>query len=142
MLYFKLKKPVFDTAELLKYGALAIVGFTFALWIKHFLLNIYALPISFAYPVLLLGLLNSALTILIAGLILLVAFMPIIKRKQLSFNLAASSIAFLLLGMYFIIYFTVSLFNQRYLDFLLLTELWAVAFVILGVGCMMRRNSS
>jgi hypothetical protein len=142
LLSFKLKKAVLDRHQLLKWSAIAIVAFTFALWIKHFLLNLYALPINLQDPVLLLGLLNSALTMLIACFILIFAFMPIIKRKQLGFSFVAVGVAFLLIGLYFVMYIVVSLFNQRYLDYLLLTEIWAVAFAILGIGCILRRHSS
>ena len=48
MLYFKLKSKNVDIKEVAKWGALAITGFIFALWSKHFLLAIYALPLNFS----------------------------------------------------------------------------------------------
>jgi len=134
MLYSKMKKPNLDNAELYKWGAVGVISFTFALWVKHFLLNLYALPISLVNPVLLAGLLNSVLTMLFAGLILTIAFLPIVRRKQLNFSLRTVGAAFLLIGVYFLIYLVIASLNQRYLSFLALTELWAIAFLIPAAG--------
>jgi hypothetical protein len=140
ILYIKLRKPTSAKNELFKWGAIAVVGFTFALWIKHFLLNLYALPVNFENPILIVGLLNSMLTIMLAGLILLVAFIPIIRKKSLEFNYKAVGVAFVLIGIYFVIYIIVSLFIQRYMDFLMLTELWAIAFIIPGIGYIIKNH--
>jgi len=134
ILYTKLKKPNLDGAKVYSWVAVAVVGFTFALWVKHFLLNLYALPINLVNPVLLAGLLNSAFTIFFAGLILLIVFLPVIRRKQLNFSSKFVGVGFLLIGLYFLIYVVISLLNQRYSSFLVLTELWAIAFVIPGIG--------
>ena len=134
VLYTKIKEPNLNLAELYRWGAVAIVGFTFALWVKHFLMNLYALPVSVVDPVLLVGFLNSALTMLFAGFVLLVAFLPLIRRKQLCFNIKLAGVGFVLVGLYFLVYMAVSLVNRSYLSFLGLTELWAVAFLIMGVG--------
>jgi len=132
--YTKMKKPNLDIAQVYSWVGVAVVGFTFALWVKHFFLNLYALPINLVNPVLLAGLLNSAFTMFFAGLILLIAFLPVIRRKQLNFNSKVVGVGFLLIGLYFLIYVLISLLNQRYLSFLVLTELWAIAFVIPGIG--------
>lgn len=140
ILYTKLKKPTLDVAQLFKWGAIAIIGFTFALWAKHFLLNLYALPIDFTNPTLLLGFLNSALTLLVAGLILIVTFLPVIRSQKLSFNSKAVGAAFVLVGVYFVIYVLISLLNQRFMNFLVLTELWAIAMLILGAGVLRKKT--
>ena len=134
ILYTKMKNPNLDVAQVYSWAAVAVVGFTFALWVKHFLLNLYALPINLVNPVLLAGLLNSAFTIFFAGLILLIVFLPVIRRKQLNFSSKFVGVGFLLIGLYFLIYVVISLLNQRYSSFLVLTELWAIAFVIPGIG--------
>lgn len=139
VLYTKMKKSSLDLTEISRWGALSIVGFTFALWVKHFLLNLYALPINLEDPVLLVGFLNSALTMLLAGVFLLVAFLPVIQRKQLGFNFRVAGVAFLLIGVYFLVYIAVSLVNQGYLSFLGLTEWWAVSFLVMGVGFLARQ---
>jgi len=129
-----MKNPNLDVAQVYSWAAVAVVGFTFALWVKHFLLNLYALPINLVNPVLLAGLLNSAFTIFFAGLILLIVFLPVIRRKQLNFSSKFVGVGFLLIGLYFLIYVVISLLNQRYSSFLVLSELWAIAFVIPGIG--------
>ena len=80
-LYFKLKRNA-EIQEVAKWGALAIVGFIFALWSKHFLLALYALPLNFSIPSFLVGFLNSALTLLIAGIIMLIVFSASLQEKE------------------------------------------------------------
>ena len=140
ILYTKLKKPTLDVAQLFRWGAIAIIGFTFALWAKHFLLNLYALPIDFTNPTLLLGFLNSALTLLVAGLILIGAFLPVIRMQKLSFNSKAVAAAFILTGVYFAMYVMISLLNQRFMNYLFLTELWAIAMLLLGAGVLRKKT--
>jgi hypothetical protein len=139
MLYLNLKKAPIDKAQMFKWGAIAVVGYTFALWIKHFLLMIYALPINLANSILVVGSLNATLTILVAGLILTVTFLPIIRKRRLSFNSRLAGVGFLLIGVHFVVYVVVSLLVQRYWDFMMLTELWALAFIILSIGYISKR---
>jgi hypothetical protein len=139
MLYSTLKKTPIDKVQMFKWGAIAIIGYTFALWIKHFLLMLYALPINFANPILVVGSLNATLTILVAGLILTATFLPIMRKQRLSFNSRLAGIGFLLIGLHFVVYFAVSLMIQRYWDFMMLTELWALAFIILSFGYIFKR---
>ncbi len=138
--YLKMRKPSVDKTEVYKWGAVSIVAFTFALWVKHFFLNLYALPVNLADPILLTGLLNSTLTLLIGGLILSVAFLPIIRRKQLSFDSRFAGVGFLLIGMYFVVYLAISLLNQEYMGALGLTELWGIAFLIMGAGFLAEKH--
>jgi hypothetical protein len=137
-----LRKSKLDGALALKWGAIAIIGFVLAMWMKHLLLNIYALPIDYSNPALLFGFVNSALTLLFAGLILVFAFLPIINCRKQSFNPRIVGTAFLLVGFYFIGYLLVALVNQSYFNYLFLTELWCVAFVILGAGYMLKAKQT
>ena len=139
MLYSTLKKTPIDKTQMYKWGAIAIIGYTFALWIKHFLLMLYALPINLANPVLAVGSLNATLTILVAGLILTATFLPIIRKQKLSFNPRLAGLGFLLIGVHFVVYIAVSLLVQRYWDFMMLTELWALAFIVLSIDYISRR---
>jgi hypothetical protein len=139
MLYLTLRKAPIDRAQMFRWGAVAIVGYTFALWIKHFLLMLYALPFNLANPILVVGSLNATSTILAAGLILTVTFLPMIRRQRLSFNPRLAGVGFLLIGLHFVIYISMSLLIQRYWDFMMLTELWALAFIILSVGYISKR---
>jgi uncharacterized membrane protein len=140
MLYSNMKKPNLSNAELFRWGAIGAIGFTFALWVKHFLLNVYALPISLEDPVLSTGFLNSALTMLVAGLILIMALFPVIRRKRLNHGLKLVAAGSLLIGVYFIIYVAISSVNQRYSSFVSLTELWAIAFIIPGIGLILEKD--
>ena len=140
MLYLKMRRANVEIAKLFRWGAIAVVSYVFALWVKHFLFNLYALPIDFDSPVLLVGLFNSTLTMLIAGLILLATFMPVIKERKTSFNSKAVGIAFILIGTYFVIYILVALVNPDYLAFLPLTERWAIILTVLGVGFLIERR--
>ncbi len=141
VLYIKTRRLKIETVQLLKWGAIAVVNYIFALWIKHFLFNLYALPIDVVNPVLLVGLLNSTLTMLIAAIILFFASMPVIRGKITSFNSRVVGSTFILIGVYFIIYILVALVDSGYLAFLPLTELWAISFSILGVGFLIERSS-
>jgi hypothetical protein len=136
VLYKKLKHPNLDIAKLFKWGAIGIVNFTFALWVKHLLLNIYALPINVADPVLLLGFLNSALTLLTAALVLMVTFLPVIREKKIAFSSRGIGVSLVLIGVYFIVYVLVATLNQRYLSFLELTELWTITMPIVGLSLL------
>ena len=141
LLYAKMRRPNVESTKLFKWGAIAVTSFVFSLWVKHFLFNLYALPIDLASPVLVLGLLNSTLTMLTAALILLFTFLPVIKKKTRSFSSRAVGIAFILIGVYFIIYILVALANPGYMACLGLTELWAITFAILGTGFLIERES-
>ncbi len=122
------------------WGAIAVIGFTFGLWVKHFLLNLYALPIDFADPVLLAGLFNSAFTMLLAGLILAVALLPVIRKDNAEFSSKLVGIGLLLIGTYVLVYLLISSINQVYLNFLTLTDVWAIAFLVTGIVFIRKRN--
>lgn len=141
LLYVKTRNPNVKNTQLFKWSAIAIISFVFALWVKHFIFNFYALPIDSANPILMLGLLNSTFTMLAASLILLFTFLPIIRGKTEGFSSRQVGIAFVLVSVYFIIYILVALVNSGYMDFLTLTELWAIALGILGAGFLIKRET-
>ncbi len=140
VLYFTIKNRNSTRLDLYKWGAVALIGFTFGLWVKHFLLNLYALPIDFADPVLLVGLINSAFTMLFAGLILAIALLPIIRKERGEFSSRLVGIGLLLVGTYVLIYLLISLVNQIYLNFLTLTDVWAIAYLVSGIGLIRKRT--
>src|SRR4030067_2136484 len=141
LLYTKMRRPNVENTKLFKWGAIAVTSFVFSLWTKHFLFNLYALPIDLASPILVVGLLNSTLTMLTAALILLLTFLPVIRGKTRSFSSRAVGIAFILIGVYFVIYILAALLNPGYMAFLWLTELWAITLAILGTGFLIKRES-
>jgi hypothetical protein len=140
VLYSKLRKPIKNSGQLNRWIAIAAVGFTFALWVKHFFLNLYAIQVNLADPIMFVGFLNSALTLLVAGIFLLYALLPVIRRNQNNFNARILGVAFLLIAVYFMVFIIVSLLNPSYMMFLGLTDLWALAFIIPGLG-LVRSNS-
>jgi hypothetical protein len=137
--FAKIRDPTSEKPVLFKWGAIAIGSYTFALWVKHFFFNLYALPIDFGNPILFVGLLNSTLTMLVAAIIMLVAFNSVIRYKTMNFSSRGVGIALIAVGAYFIIYILVALLNPGYMVFLPLTELWALSFFILGVSILKQR---
>ncbi len=133
-LYKRLKNPTVNRVEIVRWLAIGITSFVFALWVKHFIFNLYALPIDFNDPILVLGLLNSSLTLLLAAAGLLVTFLPAIRGKSVVFNSKTMGISLILIGVYFIVYVGISLLSPPYLSYLTLTELWAVTMPIIGLS--------
>ncbi len=140
-LYSKLKSKNLEITEVAKWGALAVTGFIFALWAKHFLLAIYALPLNFSKPIFIIGFLNSALTLLIAGIIMIVVLMPLYKRKSTSFNTKAFGAALILAGLYATIFALIALFNIEYMRWISLIDWWTIIFVVLGIGFLIVNKS-
>ena len=139
VLYFKMRNQETYNPQILRWCAIAAVSFVFSLWIKHFMFNLYALPIDLANPILVIGLLNSTLTILAAATILLVTLTPVITTQSAAINKKMIGLAFVLMGAYFVIYILVASVNSSYLAFLQLTELWAISFVVAGAGLLSKR---
>jgi hypothetical protein len=140
-LYFKMKKNV-EIQEIAKWGALAIIGFIFALWSKHFLLALYALPLTFSNLSFLVGFLNSALTLLVAGIVLLVVLAPVYRKKSLSFNTKAFGAALILAGLYAVFFVVIALFTPEYRSWITLIDWWTIAFIVLGIGYLTIKKSN
>ena len=140
LLYIKTRSPTVSRVVLLRFGALAITAYSFALWVKHFFFNLYALPISLSNPVLIVSLLNSTLTILIGSIIILTTLRPVIACKTTTFNHKAFGAGLSLIGLYFVIYVILSTLNATILAFLPLTELWAISMLAVGVSFLMSKK--
>ena len=140
VLYFKMRNQETYNPQIRRWGAVAAVSFVSSLWVKHFIFNLYALPIDLSNPFLVIGLLNSALTMLAAAIILLVTLTPVIKTQTTSINKKVIGLAFVLMGAYFVIYILVASVNSSYLAFLQLTELWAISFVVVGAVLPLKRS--
>ena len=134
ILYFKLKNEKSDTTELAKWGSLAIVGFIFALWAKHFLLAIYALPLNFSNLTYTVGFLNSALTLLVAGIILMIVLLPLYRKKSMVLNTTGLGIALIVAGLYAVDFLVISLFNNQYARWTSLIDWWIIILIVLGIG--------
>ena len=142
VLYFKLKSSNRDIKEVAKWVAFAIIGFVFALWAKHFLLAIYALPMDFSIPTFAFGFVNSVFTLLIAGLIMIVVLAPVYKKKTILFNSNGFGGALILAGFYAIIFLVISLFNMEYMRWISLIDWWTIVFVVLGIGFLIIRKGN
>jgi hypothetical protein len=139
MLYLRLKRPQSSQTAILRAAAVAAVAFMFAMWIKHFLFNLYALPIDFSNHVLTLGFVNSAVTLLVSTLILVAVFLPLIRGKSASFNFRGFGAALIVAGIYFIVYLATSTVNSGYQSFVFLTELWMLSLIIAGAGFLLKK---
>jgi hypothetical protein len=138
--YLRLKRPQTSQTTLLKSVAVAGIAFMFAMWIKHFFFNLYALPIDFNSPVLTVGFFNSAVTLLVSALILTVVFLPFIRGKSPVFSFRGLGVALLVAGSYFFVYLAIASINSWYQSFLLLTELWMVSLFIAGAGFIIKKK--
>ncbi len=139
-LYFKMRKNA-EIQEITKWGALAIIGFVLALWSKHFLLALYALPLNFSTPSFLVGFLNSALTLLIAGIIMLVALAPLYRKKSLYFNTKAFGASLIVAGLYAVVFVIIASFAPEYRSWITLIDWWTIVLIVLGVGYLTIKNS-
>jgi hypothetical protein len=140
--YFKLKSKNYDNREVAKWGALAITGFVFSLWAKHFLLAIYALPINFSNLTLIIGFANSTCTLLIAGLIMIGVLMPVYKKRTTSFNQKGLGVALISAGLYSIIFIVISVFNIEYSRWISLIDWWTIVLAVLGAGFLIVKKSN
>jgi hypothetical protein len=139
VLYLRLKRPQTSQTAILRAAAVAAVAFMFAMWIKHFLFNLYALPIDFSNPILTLGFINSAVTLLVSALILVAVFLPLIRGKSASFSFRGFGAALIVAGIYFVVYLAISTVNPGYQSFVFLTELWMISLIIAGVGFLLKK---
>jgi len=140
VLYLRLKRPQTSQTAIIRSAAVAAVAFMFAMWIKHFFFNLYALPIDFSSPVLTVGFVNSAVTVLVSALIVTVVFLPIIRRKSDAFSFRGLGVSLIIAGSYFIVYLAASTVNSSYQSFVFLTELWLISFLIAGAGFLLDKQ--
>jgi hypothetical protein len=140
VLFTKLRQLNLNSIKVAKWGAIAVIGFVFALWVKHFMLNIYALPIDFSNGVLAVGFFNSVLTMLAAVVLLTIALWPAIREKSPNLSYRIAGMSLVLVGFYFVVYIIVAFFNKTYMSFLELTEIWAISMFVAGLGLILERK--
>jgi hypothetical protein len=133
LFYHKLRSDHVDGSEIAKWTALAITGFIFGLWIKHFMLAIYAIGIAFSDVSYVVGSLNSAFSLLIAGILLIVVFMPFYRKTSTNYYTKRFGAAFISAGLYTTIYLAVAIVNEQYMNWLSLIDWWTAAFIFLGL---------
>jgi hypothetical protein len=138
MLYLKLRNKNTEVLEVAKWTALAVTGFIFSLWVKHFALALYALPFSLSDAVLVVGFVNSALTLLIAGALMIVAFRLVLKRKTVDFNTKIFGSALVLMSVYAVVFLIISLVRNDYAVWVNLIDWWIIAMPILGAYLLIK----
>jgi hypothetical protein len=143
MLYRKMKSHEAgnDAKQVVRWFAIAVCCYVFALWVKHFLFAVYAIGFDFSESMLIVGSINSVATLLLAALGSLIVFLPVIRRKRDSFSLRGFGAVLTYIGLYFVVFILISLINAHYLTWLPLTEWWTTAFLVLGVALVLRGNA-
>ncbi len=132
----KLKTPN-NHKSIQEWGGIAATLYVFAFWVRHGLLWVYALlpsatPLSDLLTFV--GAVNSLLTLLISSIIVTFIWVTFSLKKKLNMRIVGT--AFILVGVYFVIYDLVSVWNSVYRAFLPLTDFWMVTLPILGVAIL------
>lgn len=140
MFYRQLGSNSIDRSEIAKWSTLAVTGFIFGLWIKHFMLSVYTMGIDFSSVSYVVGSLNSVLTLLIAGILLIAVFMPLYKKTSTNYNAKVLGVAFIAAGLYATFYLAVALVNEQYMNWLSLIDWWTIIFIVLGLGFIFHRK--
>jgi len=138
--YSKLRNDSVDQSEITKWITLGVTSFIFGLWIKHFMLAVYAIGINFSSASHVVGSLNSVFTLLIAAIILIAAFLPLFKKTTKTYNVKVLGVAFFATGLYTTIYLAVALVNEQYMNWLSLIDWWTIISIVLGLGFIVHRQ--
>jgi hypothetical protein len=115
----------------------------FGFWIRHGLLWVYAIWPSetqhwnFFGTV---GFANSLLTLLLAGVVCTVVCLVFRQKQKLNIWLAVIAIS--LIGVYFVIYDLVSVWDPIYRAYLSLTDFWMIILLVLGVAVLFDSRSN
>ncbi len=138
-LYLTLRKPNTEPKQVAQWIALAIIAFTFALWVKHFGLALYALPpFSWGDGVLMVGFVNSALTLLVAGLVMIAAFWSTIKKQGI-FKNRLFGVALILMGVYAAVFLIVCVLSPDYAVWVSLVDWWIIIMPVLGISLLFKK---
>ena len=124
-----------------KWVCIAAPLFVFAFWFKYLFLWIDTLSPMGSQQVTVMntaGALNSWLTLLIAGVLTVLACLGFYKTKKI--NKWLVGIGLILFGGYFIIYDLVSIWVPVYASFLYVTDVWMITLLIMG-ATMLKINS-
>jgi|SRR5665647_349059 len=142
MLSRKLKNTQ-NMSSILKSAGVAAFLYVFGFWVRHGLLWVYAIwPIETQHWSLFgtVGFVNSLLTLLVAAVLCTVVYLFFRQKKKLNIWLAGTVI--ILVGVYFVIYDLVSVWDPIYRAYLPLTDFWMIALLVLGVAVMVDFRSS
>jgi hypothetical protein len=132
----KLKNPE-DAGSILKWAGIAAPLYVWGLWVKNGLMWVYAIspaqttPWSFAGAV---GFVNSWVTLLVAAALCSVVCITFGQKQKLNVRLAGAAIV--LVGIYFVVYDLVSVWDPIYRAFLPLTDFWMISLLLVGVAVL------
>lgn len=138
-LYFFLRKPDFEPKQAARWVALAIIGFTFALWVKHLALALYALPaFRLGEAVLMVGFVNSAVILLMAGLLMIAAFWPVIKKTG-SYKPNLLGAGLICIGVYAAVFLILCALSPAYSVWVSLVDWWLIIMPVLATGVLLKK---
>jgi hypothetical protein len=138
MLYRKLKQSDRGSGVIVRWFAIAFCFYIFALWVKGFFFAIYAIGIGFTGPIVIVGSVNSIVTLLLAGFGALAIFLPVIRGKRAVFSWRWLGAVLVCAGLYFVVFDLVSWANTAYLRWVGLTEWWAASLIVPGLALVVR----
>ncbi len=142
MLYRKLKQPELKSCVIVRWLAIAFCCYIFSLWVKGFFFALYAVGFNFSEPIVVVGSVNSIVTLLLASFGALAIFLPVIRGKRVTFSWRLLGVVLVCAGMYFVVFDLVSWINADYLRWVGLTEWWAASLILLGVALAARSRPS
>jgi hypothetical protein len=140
MLYRKMKRfeAGNDAKQIVKWFGIAFVCYVFAMWVKSFLFAFYAVGIDFSEPVLIVGSVNSMVTLLLAAVGSVIVLLPVIRGTRASFSVRGLGAVLSCVSVYFVIFLLISQVNAAFLTWLPLTEWWAASLLLLGIAFIVR----
>jgi hypothetical protein len=124
-------------ASTLSWAFIATPLYLFAVWIKHFFMWLYGVLPMQTQPTLMdtVGTINSLMTLLLAAITVGIAcFMIKTNNWKPKMRIYLLSLAAMFAGAYFVIYDFVSIFSPIYSAYLLLTDVWMVSLLVLGIA--------
>ena len=136
ILSLKLKRSSKETSTL-SWALIATPLYLFAVWIKHFFMWLYGVLPMQTQPTLMdtVGTVNSLVTLPLATITAGIAcFMIKTNNWKPKMRIYLLSLAVMFAGTYFVIYDFISIFSPNYSAYLLLTDVWMVTFLVLGIA--------
>jgi hypothetical protein len=143
VLRHKFRRPQ-DSHSILKWGSITVTFYVLGFWVKNGLMWVYALSPSqtsrwsFVATV---GFVNSWLTLLVAAVVCSAMCLAFRQKQKLNVQLAGA--VAVLVGVYFVVYDVVSIWDNVYRAFLPLTDFWMASLLLVGVVVLVdsRRNT-
>lgn len=140
VLSHNLRKPQNQTL-ILKWITISGPSVVLGFWIKYLFLwldTLSPLGPKQASIASIIGAVNSSITLLIAGIITILACLVLYRKRRVNTSLVG--IALIIFGSHFIIYDLVAIWVPIYRSFLYLTDFWMIALPILGTAVLKMKS--